>query len=156
MAEERYKPRIYQTFFDLEKDPDRAKQAFKDQCDINRILDKAKKTGVLSHVNKYEQHYGDFADFDFEEAQIKLANAKSIFYDLEANVGAEFGNKPEAFFAYVNDPANAGDLANKLPALVEPGLQLPDVVGGRTETQPAELQTTETTTVSEPKDTPAE
>ena len=79
MAEERYKPRIYQTFFDLEKDPDRAKQAFKDQCDINRILDKAKKTGVLSHVNKYEQHYGDFADFDFEEAQIKLANAKASF-----------------------------------------------------------------------------
>lgn len=128
---ERYKPRVHQTTFDLEKDPDRANIGAQKQTDINRILDKVKKTGVVTHIRQHGGHYGDFVDFDFESAQIALARANSIFYALEPNTRAEFGNQPSAFFKFVNDPANKDRLVEVLPELAEPGKQLPDVIGGQ-------------------------
>lgn len=128
-ARKRFKPRV-QTFFDAEKFPSRTDKSHKDQCDINRILDKAKRTGVLSHLAKHEGVYGDFAGFDFEDAQNMIARANSIFYDLDSEVRAEFGNKPSAFFDFVNNPNNKDRLAELVPGLVEPGAQLPDVLGG--------------------------
>ncbi len=129
-----------QTHFDLEKDRDRADQSHKDQCDINRILDKAKRTGVVTHLNTHGQSYGDFTDFDYEDAQIQIAKANSIFYDLGAEMRKEFGNNPKAFFGFVNNPENKDKLAERLPALAEPGRQLPDVVGGKTEVKPTPPQ----------------
>ena len=39
----------------------RTKQAFKDQCDINKILKKASVTGSIAHLQKYpELIYGEF------------------------------------------------------------------------------------------------
>ena len=117
----------FQVHFDLEKDPDRTDQSHKDQCDINRILDKAKRTGVVTHLNTHGHSYGDFTDFDYEDAQIQIAKANSIFYDLGAEVRREFGNSPKAFFEFVNNPENKDKLAERLPQLAEPGRQLPDV-----------------------------
>lgn len=108
-----------------------AKQSFKDQCDINRILDKAKRTGTLSHIAAYQQHYSDFAGFDYEEALIKTAEAKSMFYDLPAEVRKEFANNPGAFLSFVQNNTPEA-IREKLPQLAEPGRQLPDVIGGGT------------------------
>ena len=33
----------------------RTKQAFKDQCDINKMLAKAQRTGSIAHLNKYPE-----------------------------------------------------------------------------------------------------
>ena len=149
MEQQRYKPRVHQVHFDLDKDPSRTDQSHKDTCDINRILDKAKRTGVVSHINKHGQQYGDFTDFDYEDAQIQIAKANSIFYDLDAEIRKEFGNKPKAFFDFVNNPENKDALAERLPHLAQPGKQLPDVVGGTTEPKPTE-------TVTPPQDPPSE
>lgn len=102
----------------------RTKQSFKDSADINKILRKAQKAGTLSHLQKFEGVYGDFSDFDYQEAQIMLARGKSIFDELPSEVRNEFGNNPASFFQYVNDPANKDELAKKLPALAAPGRQL--------------------------------
>lgn len=98
-------------------------QSFRDSADINKILSRAQETGTISHLAKHEAFYGDFAAFDFQEAQNMLAKGRQIFDDLPSEIRREFHQDPREFFEYVNDPANAEDLANKLPGLAEPGRQ---------------------------------
>lgn len=116
----------------------RTKQSFKDSTDVNKILKKAQKAGTLSHLQKHGAYYGDFADFDFFEAQNALARARNMFGELPSEVRGEFQNDPGKFFSYVNNPENSGRLAELLPALAEPGRQFPVVnrvaaVGGVSE-----------------------
>ena len=110
----------------------RQDQSRKEECDINRILDRAKHQGTISHLAKYQPLYGDFRNFDYEAMEIQLAEARSVFYDLPAETRSEFDNSPTAFFNYVNDPANADSLEERLPELAQPGRQFPDVIGGTT------------------------
>ncbi len=95
----------------------RTKQAFKDEADINKILRRAQKAGTMSHLEKYESTYGDFADFDFFGAQIQLTKGRDVFDALPSELRSEFDQSPAAFFDYVNDPANVDDLRKKLPGL---------------------------------------
>ncbi len=110
-------------------DNGRTKQSFKDETDINMILARAQQTGVISHMAKHQPTYGDFADFDFLEAQMFLAKGKEIFADLPSEVRREFEQSPSKFFAFVNDPDNVDKLHEVLPGLAAPGKQLPDVEG---------------------------
>ena len=109
----------------------RTEQSHAKMCNINVILERAMRTGTVTHLNKYGAMYGDFADFDYEEACIKIAEAKSMFQELPSEVRKEFENDPKKFLDFVNDPENKDDLAEKLPALAAPGRQMPDVVGNR-------------------------
>ncbi len=105
------------------------KQSFKDETDINKLLQRAQKTGTISHLNKHEARYGDFSDFDFFEATLKLTQGREIFDELPSEVRAEFRNSPADFFKYVNDPANRDRLDKLMPALAAPGRQNIDVSG---------------------------
>ncbi len=105
----------------------RTKQSFKDETDINAIIDKHARMGTLSHLEQWGGQYGDLSDFDFQTAQNQMAKANSMFEQLPAGVRQEFSNSPEQFFEFVNDPANINDLANKLPELAAPGLQPPNL-----------------------------
>lgn len=107
----------------------RTKQAFKDESDINKIMHRAQAAGTISHLQKYEPVYGDFADFDLLEAKLKLQQADEVFGQLPSELRNEFRNDPAAFFTFVNDPRNQPDLATKLPALAKPGRQNIDVSG---------------------------
>ena len=110
-------------------DDGRTKQSFRDETDINKILSRAQKTGTISHLAKHEARYGDFADFDFFDAQLKLTRGREIFDDLPSEVRNEFGQSQAAFFQYVNDPKNIERLGQLLPALAAPGKQNIDVSG---------------------------
>ncbi len=101
----------------------RTKQSFKDETDINKILERAQSTGTISHLNRHEGRYGDFADFDFQQAQFMLAQGREVFDDLPSEIRNEFNQSPAQFFDYVNDPANKDDLIKKLPGLAAPGRQ---------------------------------
>ncbi len=101
----------------------RTKQTFRDETDINAILKRAQKTGTVSHLNKYEARYGDFANFDFFEAQLQLTAGREIFDALPSEIRNEFNQSQAEFFEYVNDPANKDRLGELLPALAEPGRQ---------------------------------
>ncbi len=107
----------------------RTKQSFADETDINKILQRAQQSGTLSHLQEYSGVYGDFADFDFFDATLKLSHGREVFDALPSELRTEFNQSPAAFFKYVNDPANADDLRKKLPALAKPGKQNIDVSG---------------------------
>jgi len=103
----------------------RTEQCHKDECDINKIMARYQVNGTISHVNKYQGVYADFSDFDFHAHTQKLTQGREIFDALPSEVRDEFRQSPQAFFDFVNDPANKDDLLEKLPALAAPGDQLP-------------------------------
>lgn len=115
----------------------RTKQCFQSSCDINKILQKAQKTGTVSHIAQYQPEYGDFAEFDFLDAQLKLRRGVEIFEAAPSEIRKEFDNNAAKFFAYVNDPANEGEIDRLLPALAEPGRQLLRPGAGRQESEVA-------------------
>ena len=98
----------------------RTKQSFKDETDVNAIIAKHTRMGTLSHLEQWGGQYGDWSDFDFQNAQNQIANANSMFEQLPAAVRNQFANSPEKFLEYVNDPANKDDLVTKLPELAAP------------------------------------
>ncbi len=120
----------------------RTKQAFKDECDINRVLDRAIHGASLAHLKAHEGTYGDFSDFDEQSYELMLgrvSDAKTVFYDLPAELRNEFDNNPGKFFGFVNDPANADKLEEIFPTLAAPGRQMPNVdTGVATPTEPPE------------------
>lgn len=118
--------------------PSRTEQSHKDSCDIDKILARAARAGTLSHLQLHGARYGDFADFDFQDAQNQIAKGKSIFAALPGELRREFGNDPARFFAYVNDPDNSERLPELLPHLAQPGRQHPLVDRGSQRTKGTE------------------
>ena len=105
----------------------RTKQSFKNSTDINKILHRAQKTGMISHLAKHEAIYGDFDGFDFTTAQNTIARANSIFAELPSELRNEFEGQPSKFFEFANDPNNVGKLTELLPGLAAPGRQMIDL-----------------------------
>jgi len=134
----------------------RTKQSFKDETDITKILARAQKAGTLSHLQKHEGTYGDFASFDFLEANIQLTKGREIFDDLPSELRSEFNNSPAAFFDYVNDPANVDDLRRKLPGLALPGRQMIDASGKTEPDAPSNVDLPSVKAITKPAGPPAE
>lgn len=79
----------------------RTKQAGKDACDINQIMHRYIRQGVIEHVNQYQPQYLDTTGYDFQAAQELVANAQSMFADLPSQVRAAFKNDPAEFMDFV-------------------------------------------------------
>lgn len=135
-------------------DDGRTKQAFKDETNIVKIMARADRLGTISHLQKFEGVYADYADFDFHEQTQKLAEGRMIFDELPMELRKEFGQSPAEFFQYVNDPANKDELLKKLPMLAEPGKQLLSVGGPDADTDAAQAATD--APVASASSTPAE
>lgn len=120
---------------DFSKDG-KTKQAFKDETDIDLILARFQVSGAVSHMAKFEPQYGDFADFDFLDAQLNLNKGLDIFDSLPSEIRREFNQSPQRFFDFVNDPVNKEKLDVLLPTLAEPGSYFLD---GSSRTPPGTL-----------------
>lgn len=87
--------------------PSRAKQSFRDECDINSIMRRFEKTGVLEHVSKHGGRYGDFIGApEYHEACNRVLEADAMFQELPAKVRKRFSNDPADFLAFMADPEN--------------------------------------------------
>mgnify|MGYP000175390794 CR=1 FL=1 len=88
----------------------RTKQNHKDECDINHIMRKFKKTGVVEHRNENEPQYG-FADaITFNEAMNIVITAQTMFDDLPSHLRRKFGNDPSNFLDFVQNPENLQEM----------------------------------------------
>lgn len=100
----------------------RTQQQFKEECDINSILGKFRRTGVIDHVNRYNGDYGFATSTSFQEAMNQVAEVNSMFASLPSEIRNRFANDAGAFLEFVQDPANAGDVEELgLVPGVEPG-----------------------------------
>lgn len=84
----------------------RTKQAMKDECDVNKILARFQRTGVLDFVETRQAQYGDVTGIEFRESMQKVAEATEMFDALPAKVRKHFDHDPAAFLDFVSDPAN--------------------------------------------------
>jgi phage internal scaffolding protein len=87
-------------------------QEQKDDCDINNILEKYRRTGVVNHLNKYGEQYGDFTQIDYQTAQNQVATVNSMFADLPAQERARFNNEPQQFLEFIAQQSNIDDMSD--------------------------------------------
>lgn len=87
--------------------PSMTQQNFKDDSDINLILAKYKKTGLIDHINKYGGQYADMpGEDDFHAAMNLVTNAQTMFADLPSEIRGHFENDPALFLDFMDDPEN--------------------------------------------------
>lgn len=87
--------------------PSMTEQSHQESCDINNILDRYKKTGVVSDPSVFrEQFYGDFADIP-DMVGLYTARAKMVqwFEALPSGTRAAFENNPDKLIAAFKDPS---------------------------------------------------
>lgn len=98
-------------------DPTLTKQSFKEECDINTIVERFNITGELPQ-NVRMPEYRDFTEItDYHTALNAIAQARESFDAMPANIRARFQNDPEQFVDFCNDPGNR-DEAKKMGLLV--------------------------------------
>ena len=106
--------------FDPSKEPSRTKQSFREECDINVLMAKYQKQGVISHVNPRQPVYADVtAALPFQEALAVVQAAQAAFSQLPATVRSRFENDPGRFVEFCSDPANLDEMG-KLGLLRSP------------------------------------
>lgn len=84
----------------------RTKQSFKDECDINNIMSRFARTGVLDFAARNEPRYGDCTGLDFTESMQRVAAANTLFQELPAKLRDRFKNSPAEFLDFVQNDAN--------------------------------------------------
>jgi len=96
------------------------------ETDINAIMSKYQKHGILTHVSKYAGQYGDFSGVhDYKTGLERVMAANEMFESLPANIRDRFGNDPAKFIDFAVDPENVDEmralgLAPKKVATPEP------------------------------------
>lgn len=103
--------------------PHLTQQNFKEECDVNNIMARYTSTGAISHVARKLPQFADVGEESFHEAMNLVVGAQGMFMELPASVRARFGNDPGSFLDFVQDPANASELAQM--GLTERGEQAP-------------------------------
>lgn len=103
----------------------RTQQHMRDETDMNHIMAKYKKTGVLTHVSAKAMQYGDFSEVpDYQSGLEAIRASQMLFMELPAGLRAEFGNDPGKFVEFATNPENLETmreygLAPKLPPVAE-------------------------------------
>jgi len=87
-------------------------QSMAAECDINTIMKKYEKTGVLEHRNRFQGAYGDFSNVpeSYHESMNKVIAAEEMFSTLPARVRRRFHNDPGAFIDFASNPDNVQDM----------------------------------------------
>lgn len=77
------------------------------QCDINRIMARAKKNGIMPNFNQRKLIYADFASLPtYQESLNKVIAMENEFQSLPAKTRKEFDNDPQKLLDFVLDPKN--------------------------------------------------
>ncbi len=90
-----------------------AQQQFKDDCNINTIMARFQKTGLVDHISNHQLEYGFATPMQYHESMNIITHADSMFNELPSNIRNKFNNNPQAFLEFVQDPKNAEE-AQKL------------------------------------------
>lgn len=89
--------------------PSRTSQQWKDSCDVNKIMEKYKKTGSITHVrNRVEGVYADLTQLpvSYQEALDTIKTAEKAFEAIPAKVRQEFDNNPSKLISFLADKKN--------------------------------------------------
>lgn len=97
----------YRVVVDCSEDQGRTKQSFKDECDINKLVEKF-KAGLPIPEPPARTLYGNFIDAaDYQESMQNLAAADTAFAELPSEVRARFNNEPAQLLEFCDNPENS-------------------------------------------------
>lgn len=112
--------------------PSRVRRDMQEDCDINKIMGRWRKTGLMPQATRTPR-YGDFSNaMQYQDALNRVMAAKEDFMALPARVRARVDNDPGRFLDFISNTDN-------LEELVELGLveaQLPQTEEPEGETPP--------------------
>lgn len=98
------KPSVYGT---VNREPEVcAKQSFRDECNVNKIIDRYTKTGVLTHVKQLQSVYGEFNTDSLQEAFAKVEAANNMFMQLPSALRKLCEHDPVKVMEFVQNPDN--------------------------------------------------
>lgn len=104
----------------------RTKQSFANESNINIIMKKYEKTGLIDHLNQFEGKYGDFIAYqDYHSSMNLIREAGEAFMTIPATVRAKFENDPAKFLEFAQNPENHDELvemglARPIPSASDP------------------------------------
>jgi phage internal scaffolding protein len=88
-----------------------AHQSHKDECDIHKILNQYKKTGILAHITQRQPMYADLPDVsDYQRSLDVILEGSQAFATLPSSVRDRFSNDPAQFLAALGNPDLRGEL----------------------------------------------
>lgn len=125
------------TFLDENGEPEKSltEQCHKDMCDVNNIIRKYDKTGLLEHVNEHQAYYGDYTEVDeYREALNKVITAQNMFDELPSDLRRRFGNDPGQYFEFVSNPENRDEMVRL--GMMNPPEENTAPVGGSVSPEP--------------------
>jgi phage internal scaffolding protein len=88
------------------KDPSLTQQQFAEESDINTIVDRFMKSGVLPEPSTMPQYVDYEGVFDFQTAMNVVRQADENFMRMDARVRSRFDNSPQKFLEFFADPDN--------------------------------------------------
>lgn len=93
------------------EDPTLTQQSFREDSDINVILERFNITGELPSSSLGEPQYGDFLEsqVDYKSALDVVMSAQSAFNALPARLRSRFDNEPSKFVDFVSDERNRAE-----------------------------------------------
>lgn len=95
----------------VQLDDGMARQEFAEECDINVLMARYERTGVLNHYSTREPQYLDVTEVpDLQSALQYMQDAQAAFMRLPAVVRKEFDNDAVRFVEYASDPSNLSTL----------------------------------------------
>lgn len=87
-------------------DETRTQQQFKEECDINTIVERFGLTGTLPENLKVPMT-GDFTEvYDYQTSLDKIREADTAFMQMPARVREQFGNDAGRFVDFASNPEN--------------------------------------------------
>lgn len=112
------------------------KQSFAEESEINNILAKYEKTGVIDHVKNHGGYAEMPAGLEYQEALQLTIDAQLSFDDLPAKTRREFNNDPFEFLSFVENPDNIERMAEL--GLLEDAPETGETEGEQPAVPPAE------------------
>lgn len=88
-------------------------------CDVNNIMKKYARTGLVTHARDGEMQFFDCTTVtEYQDACNLVIDAKALFDELPAELRARFDNDPIGLLEFIADPGNEEE-AREL-GLIEP------------------------------------
>lgn len=81
-------------------------QHFKDDCDINILVERFTRTGQMPQRSPEDYSFGDFSAIDYQSALDTVMLANEQFGTLPANVRERFSNNPAQLLHFLENESN--------------------------------------------------
>lgn len=83
-------------------------QSHKAECDINTILNRYLKTGLIDHSKKASARYGDFTCIgdSFAQTMNLVAEAQELFESVPSHIRTKFSNNPAEYMEFMMNEEN--------------------------------------------------